>query len=182
MQYFHLISFIVFISFSAFPQPESENAKMNRITIDEETGEHILIGLTTRAAFGNENFSGWFRDEYYDYETDKNIIDQLTENFKDIYIFIIMGTWSDNSRILVPGLFKVLDEIYYPKEKIKIVNVDRNIETGGKELDGLNITSVPVIVFYKGAEEIGRIVESPESTIEEDMLDIIKNPSKDIIN
>ena len=41
------------------------------------------------------------------------------------------------------------------------------------ETEGLNIEKVPTFIFYKNGIEIGRIIESPEKSIEKDFLKIL---------
>jgi len=51
--------------------------------------------------------------------------------------------------------------------------VDRDKKAGDCAIDYLKIELVPTIIFYKQDTEIGRIVESPQTSLEEDMVDII---------
>ena len=52
--------------------------------------------------------------------------------------------------------------------------MDEDKHAEGNETAGLKIEYVPTIIFYKDGNELGRIVESPEDTLEKDMIKILK--------
>ena len=52
--------------------------------------------------------------------------------------------------------------------------MDRNKSSSGTEIQSLNIELVPTFIFYKNENEIGRIIETPEISIESDMLKILR--------
>jgi hypothetical protein len=88
-------------------------------------------------------------------------------------ITVVMGTWCDDSRIHIPHLYKILDEINYPTEEILLIASDEEKKTESDELEGLAIDLVPTIIFFRNTSEVGRIVEAPQQSIEEDMLNIL---------
>jgi len=62
-------------------------------------------------------------------------------------------------------------------ENLKIVAVDGRKDNykrspNGEEW-GLNILRVPTIIFYKNGREINRIIETPNKSLEADMLKIL---------
>ena len=84
-----------------------------------------------------------------------------------------MGTWCSDSRREVPRFFKILDAVNYPSDKVAIICVDEDKKTRGNELTGLKIELVPTLIFYKNGNELGRIVESPNDTLEKDIIKIL---------
>ncbi len=84
-----------------------------------------------------------------------------------------MGTWCSDSRTEVPHFYKILDEINYPKEKVILINVNRDKQGLENEVEGLEINFVPTFIFNKAGEEIGRIIEMPYETLEKDMLELV---------
>jgi thiol-disulfide isomerase/thioredoxin len=85
-----------------------------------------------------------------------------------------MGTWCSDSRREVPRMLKVLDIIGFPKENLSIINVDRNKKGIADEADDLNIELVPTFILYEDEKEIGRIIETPEETLEKDLVRIVE--------
>jgi len=104
-----------------------------------------------------------------DYET----LNQLEGKTDDISITIVMGTWCSDSREQIPSFYKILNELNYPTDKITLICVDRNKKGLSDEVSNLNIELVPTIIFYRNGKEIGRIIETPQESLEKDLLRII---------
>ena len=58
-------------------------------------------------------------------------------------------------------------------KNLELVAVDRSKKTPDNLQEGFNIIRVPTFIFYKNGEEIGRFVEYPRETVEEDILKIV---------
>ncbi len=145
----------------------------NKIIEDLRTGNPMLIGETTRDAFQNESFSGWYNSQYTKYEVNNGRLESSKEKIKEKSITIVMGTWCGDSRREVPRMLKILDIIDFPKEQVSIINVDRNMKGTSSDVDSLNIKAVPTFILYEDDKEIGRIIESPEETLEKDLVRIV---------
>jgi thiol-disulfide isomerase/thioredoxin len=152
----------------------------NTLTTDEETGKPMLIGYTTLDAFNDTSFSWWWNSAYNMYEADSAIAEEIKVKLEDVDIKIVMGTWCSDSRREVPHFYKLLDEINYPKEKVTLINVNRDKHGLENEVEGLDINFVPTIFFYKNDKELGRIVEMPYNTLEEDVLEILSGKSEGV--
>jgi len=163
---FWIIAGIVFCA-NLYPQ------KFNTITTDEKTAKPILIGYTTLEAFNDTSFSWWWTSEYKMYDVDSTDVEELKVKLENIDIKIVMGTWCSDSRTEVPHFYKILDGINYSKEKVTLINVNRDKQGLENEVEGLDINFVPTFIFYKEGEEIGRIIEMPYETLEKDMLEIV---------
>ncbi|MCP5060921.1 MAG: thioredoxin family protein [Ignavibacteriae bacterium] len=146
----------------------------NKIVEDTRTLKPMLIGNTTREAFMDTNFAWWYNSEYTNYEVNKGRLASHIEKINDKSMKIVMGTWCSDSRREVPRMLKVLDMIGFPKEKISIVNVDRKKNGVSDEVDDLNIELVPTFILYDDKTEIGRIIETPEETLEKDLVRIVE--------
>ncbi|MDY0101984.1 MAG: thioredoxin family protein [Lentimicrobium sp.] len=154
-------------SLFAFAQEDNQ-----RIT-DEKSGKEIMIGTVTRE--GLADFSDWFNIEYQQYQPDSSTIASIQNSGIDYpWVFIVMGTWCGDSRQQVPHFFKILDQLNYPSERIFMVAVDRDKKTKDFCLGDYNIQLVPTFIFTREGEETGRIIETPTTTLEGDLLDIFK--------
>ena len=140
----------------------------------------MLIGYTTVDAFNDTSFSWWWNSEYKMYDVDSTDVEELKAKLENVDIKIVMGTWCSDSRTEVPHFYKILDSINYPKDKVTLINVNRDKLGLENEVEELNINFVPTFIFYKAGEELGRIVEMPYETLEKDMLEIlsVKMPDK----
>jgi hypothetical protein len=66
-----------------------------------------------------------------------------------------------------------LDAADFDESRLTLINVDREKKSPDGEETGLNIHHVPTLIFYKNSSEIGRVIESPIQSLEEDMAAII---------
>lgn len=145
----------------------------NNSSIDTVKNKKMLIGYCTREAFQDTAFKDWFDEQYNNYQPDYDVLDKLEGKLDDISITIVMGTWCSDSREQIPSFYKILDELNYPSEKITLICVDRKKKGLSDEADNLNIELVPTIIFYRNSNEIGRIIETPQESLEKDMLEIL---------
>jgi len=149
--------------------------KLNQLKFDEKANKDILYGNCDLNGFQTPPFDEWYNAEYQDYQPDAEQLSNIesTGGLSDINITIVMGTWCSDSRREVPRFFKLFENLDYSKELIKIINVDTKKEADGTAVSKLNIERVPTFIFYRGGEEIGRIIETPEGSLESDMLKIV---------
>lgn len=150
----------------------------NKKIFDEEKGDTLLVGYCTREVFDDSLFSNWFYEEYDFYKPEFEDINQLQFLLNDISITIVMGTWCSDSREVVPAFYKTMDELNYDTGNITLINVDRKKQSQGDEVKELDIKFVPTFIIYRGAVELGRIIESPIETIEVDLYNILSESEK----
>ena len=141
--------------------------------VDEKSSKPMLIGLCDRNAFTDTSFLSWFEHEYENYTVDTSTINLITDDIDQINLTIVLGIWCSDSREQIPRLLKILDFLHYPESKMQMFVVDRNKKVGDYDIDHLKVELVPTIILYKENVEVGRIVESPRMSLEEDMVDII---------
>jgi hypothetical protein len=58
-------------------------------------------------------------------------------------------------------------------EKIELIGVDRKKQCGTVDIKPLNIEYVPVIMVFNNKKLVGKIVETTEKSIEEDLLKLL---------
>ncbi|PJA97683.1 MAG: thioredoxin [Ignavibacteriales bacterium CG_4_9_14_3_um_filter_30_11] len=160
-----VVIFIVLFSVITF----SQNKKIK----DPKTKAPMLIGEIDRTAFQDSVFSWWFNSEYNMYEVDTSSVQVEKDKINNYDLTLVMGTWCSDTRREVPRLFKILDYLNYPIDKLKIYAVDRSKKGLSGEIDSLKIQRVPTIIFNKNNKETGRIIEGPTETIEKDIVKII---------
>ncbi len=143
------------------------------VTDREEQPAAILLGRIERATLGEEPYRTWFDEQYGGYRLDTLTLALLAESLVDVDIKIFLGTWCPDSRREVPRVYKILDYLGYPAEQVTLIALDRDKHGPAHEEEGFDIALVPTIIFYRGGVEIGRIIERPTNSLEEDMLDIL---------
>ena len=146
----------------------------NKIIVDERTQKHMVVGYGDRNVFEDSSFTGWYKPQYENYKIKEELDDISSDDLMNLNITIVLGTWCGDSKREVPRFYKILDHLSFPEENIKLIFVDRQKQGLEDEVSGLNIEFVPTMIFYRDDEEIGRIIETPEETLEEDFYSIIK--------
>lgn len=141
-------------------------------------GREILIDEVNKAALQEPPYSGWFTSSYNSYQPKADVIEELKKPLQKYDVVAFFGSWCGDSKRGVPKVYKVLDQAGYNLNRLKIVAVGRSGDLYKKspshQEEGLNIKRVPTYIFFdKNGEEVGRVVESPIQTWEEDMLKIV---------
>lgn len=178
-KYFSILAISIFI-FSSCTVSKNSSSKilLNQISKDSR-GNDMLLGKCTKDALTKAPFIDWFKPNY-----DSYIVDSFTCNYirpllagKTITIFL--GTWCGDSKREVPRVLKMLECCDFPTKNISMVMVSN---VGGSykqspqhEEAGKNIVRVPTIIVEEKGKEIGRIIEFPITSLEKDLLTILKS-------
>jgi thiol-disulfide isomerase/thioredoxin len=121
--------------------------------------------VSTEKDFGNKIDS---------YEPAEQAIEFLRNYDKEILIEVVYGSWCPDSIRNVPRFIKVIQEANNTNIQTRFIGVDRNKREPATLLWGKDIQRVPTFIVYSGNEELGRIVENPLLSIEEDLVEILK--------
>lgn len=163
-----LISFLLFVVISV------SFAQEGITVIDEQTDEPMLLGRHDRSAFNDSSFAGWFNEEYEYYSLDDSTLNSIKDEMSNVKTTVVMGTWCSDSQREVPHFYKITDYLGYDEANIDLICVDHSKVGVADEVDGLNIELVPTFIFYRDGKEIGRIIETPVETLEQDLSKIVK--------
>lgn len=128
-------------------------------TLFERPGEKTLKGHLTRALLQTDTSFHWFATNYKNYKARPDAVENLRKQADSVEIVAFMGTWCEDSHMIIPQLLALLDSAQFPVEKCSLIGVDRNKKTVGRLSQALNVTLVPTIIVFKNGKEIGRIVE-----------------------
>jgi len=166
------IWFIVIVLFLNLSMQAQE---INKKIVDENLDEEILIGYCDRQGLQSCEFGSSYVHEYEEYIPQKKIIKKIKRTNSDYNIVMILATWCHDSQEQVPRFFRILDEAKIDESILEVICVDGEKTVGDLSIEEYNIERVPTFIFYRNGAEIGRIIETPEVSLEEDMLDIIRN-------
>jgi cyclophilin family peptidyl-prolyl cis-trans isomerase len=90
---------------------------------------------------------------------------------------VYMGTWCSDSQREVPKFLRILDDLHGQfgvELPATYVAVDRDKHGPVNLLAGKSIAKVATFIYYRGDQELGRIVEKPQSPqFEDDLLTIV---------
>jgi len=176
--YFIFIAVSIFVVSSCAVSKNTATPVLINQQIKDAGNNDMLLGRCTRDALLKAPFNGWFKPNY-----DSYVVDSFTCNFikpllKRKSITIFMGTWCGDSRREVPRVLKMLDCCGFSAHDLKLVMIGNTGSLYKKspqhEEAGRNIVRVPTIIIEQKGMEIGRIIEFPVTSLEKDLLTILK--------
>lgn len=149
--------------------------------LEGEKGPY-LIGPITRAAW--EGFDPDLAAEYDAYEPAPDLVRALSYYEGDATITCVLGTWCHDTQREVPRFWKLLDQAGAPGIELLLIGVgrtdapealvwkeDHGVRPGYR--DRFDVTLVPTFIVTEDGLEIGRIVETPEVSLEADLAAIL---------
>ena len=141
-------------------------------TTAHDPNEKMERGWIERSAMMKPDYPK-FRESFDTLRVDKNFVEMMKTLHTDIEILVVLGTWCSDSKREVPRFWKIADLASIPSAAIKYYAVDRTKKSADGLTDNYKIERVPTFIFLKRGNEVGRIVESPKNSLEEDMLVIL---------
>jgi thiol-disulfide isomerase/thioredoxin len=165
------------------PDEADEAGKPDKAEEADEAAAHVwdfrdattwLLGEITPSMLHSQPHSDWYFDGYGHYQPDMTILAELMEQETDgLTITIVLGTWCPDSRREVPRFMKITDLWGFPKDKIRFIGTDIDKAAPLEDFPLLGIERVPTFIFYKNNVEIGRIIEVPVTSLEQDTRNIL---------
>jgi len=159
--------FLVFIFPGVFAQ------KTNKVVLDPALQSDVLVGPSTRSGLEHGIFSRWFNEEYKNYHPDATDVKEIAKKINKTAITIVFGSWCGDSRIQVGRFYKVLDNAGFDTGHLRNIAVLRSLKAGDTDISGLHIRRIPTFIISYQGKEIGRIVESPNVSLEADLATIL---------
>lgn len=170
-----LLGFVLALSASSNAEESVEEGVENGIKkglrdSPEKSAGHsigeLLVGDTTPAQLFDAHPR--FARGYEEFKTDAQPI-WLPE---DASVLLFFGTWCHDSEREVPRLLKLLESGGLNDEKLTLIGLDyRKREPEGRAAQ-FNIRYTPTAVFMRGGIEVGRIIERPKTSLNEEIAAI----------
>lgn len=114
-----------------------------------------------------------FRARYETTAIDTNLVAMIGALSRDVEVIVFYGPWCSDSWHYVPVFLRIAEQGAIPAERIEYYALDRSKASRDTLEARYEIEKVPTFVFLKGGREIGRIVESPRTTLEGDIVVIL---------
>lgn len=140
-------------------------------TCSEEKQEVILTGAVTHQEL---NEFDWFNDEYTNYQADSEIIAKLQQIDKPTQVTVIIGTWCPDCHRETPRFIRIIEQINNPNILVTYIGVDREKQDPQGLAANYEFSRIPTFIVEQNDEEVGRIVERPEVSLEADLAKILK--------
>ncbi len=162
-----LFILVVLVGYEAIGQ-------MNSTVVDINTGEKMLMGYCDKKGLEKGVYGAYFDSQYDIYNPSDSYISKISDKIDECEITIVLGTWCIDSKKEVPHFYKVLNEAGYNDKRVKVIAVNKRKEAILVDINDLNIERVPTMIIYKDDKEVGRIIESPKKSHEQDLWKIIR--------
>lgn len=172
---FIAISILAFVACHHRIPPVATTFNNKEVTQDNET---ILVGHCSLSMLQKENYKYWYNASFNNYKIDSATANHLKPLLQSKTMEIFLGSWCDDSRREVPRMIKILKYAGIDTNCIKLIFLNHAKQSPQHEEVGKNITNVPTFILYNNAKEIGRIIESPKLSLEEDLLSILLHSEK----
>lgn len=156
---------------------KNKAAKKSASLVYESDRGRQLLGEVQREDFVTQ-LTGWDQ-EYSLYEPDRQAIQVLVAVTEPVRIVCVLGTWCGDSVREVPRFWKVLDAAANPALELTMLAVGRTSDPQADRLlaemgftrnlrEQYAVEFVPTFIFLQGDRELGRIVETPVVSLEQD--------------
>ncbi len=144
-----------------------------KIETDSKTDPPMLVGRGVKSDILKAPFLEWYQENSKSYEADHGLVQATSDFINGVTIEIFMGTWCGDSRREVPRFLDIIEEAGYESEIQAIAYLNRDRVNPQGDEKGKNIHHVPTFIIYRDGIELGRIVESPVESLEDDLFNIL---------
>ncbi len=134
----------------------------------------LMLGSITKKEFKKSPYKKWFNDEYVSYKIDKQNLDKIKDEISNKDFLIYFGSWCSDSRREVPRFIKIMDYLDINYKNVHFTALDRSKSAPNYDKNKWNILYVPTFIILSNGREIGRIIETPEESLELDLVKILQ--------
>ena len=109
------------------------------------------------------------------YQPDSTMVHRLAAVTAEIEVIAFFGTWCSTCKHHLPALMETLDLAENPSFKITYVGLDEDALEPADWIERCGIHTTPSMVVIHAGEEIGRIENEPEVSVEADLVSILSH-------
>lgn len=140
-------------------------------TCSEEKQEVILTGIVPAQTLVTELSE--FGEGYQTYQVDTAAIEPLKAITEPTEIVVIIGTWCPDCHRETPRFIRIIEQLNNPNVKVTYIGVDRSKQDSEGLAAQYEFSRIPTFIVKQQGEEIGRIVERPQTSLEVDLANIL---------
>lgn len=116
-----------------------------------------------------------FNESYQAYAVDDAQLAAVKDLTQATEIITILGTWCPDCFREVPRLIKLLEKLDNPLIQARYLGVDRSKQDSSGLAAQFEFNRIPTIIVRQGGREIGRIVEQPKHSLQQDLAAILND-------
>lgn len=141
-------------------------------TCSEEKQEVILTGKIPAQTLVTDLDT--FSEGYHSYQVDTATIAPLKQLSEPTEIIVIIGTWCPDCHRETPRFIRIMEQVANPHIKVTYIGVDRAKQDPDGVAAQYEFTRIPTFIVLQQGKEIGRIVEHPTTSLEQDLVNILQ--------
>lgn len=169
------LSLLTILAFSLFACSKQE-MKTQDNKGHQPPARKVLTGKLT-AAYLYEQLPA-YKTGSDQYQPDDAAINTIADFSSPVIITVFLGTWCPDCQREVPRFLKIMEQVKNSNIQYQLYGLDRSKRDAEGFAEKNAIEFVPTFVIFHNQEEIGRIVESPMVSIEQDLVDILSGIGK----
>lgn len=134
-------------------------------------GKKVLKGKIEMKTLMNDSDFAWFYTGVNNYQPNDNMLNYIKDNRGTFNVVAVAGTWDDQSRRLLPALYKIMILAGSPDEQVTTYGVDEKLD--GSTPQDYKAKKLPTFIFFRDGKEIGRISGDVGESLESDIAKIL---------
>lgn len=143
----------------------------------EKSDDHNFLPLGEMTWMQIISGSNVFNMRYVDYIPNSDAIQTIHNYPKPLEIKVFWGDWCKDSKKHVPGFIKSMEFAENKNIQVVYINLNRQKKEPAEAIAGWDIQHIPTFVVISNGKEVGRVVETPKTTIEQDIAEILRSAS-----
>jgi thiol-disulfide isomerase/thioredoxin len=140
---------------------------------EKDGDQTIYVGKVDRSLFDTCDIP-WFKEEYQRYSPQSTILDSIRGRIDSLSVIVFLGTWCSDTHRELPRFLKIIETENIPISILELHALNHKKQSGDVLPVAFGIRYVPTFIFIKNGKEIGRIVEMPKMSLEEDIVEIFR--------
>lgn len=177
MKYFLVVTAIVATLFVVEAQNQTSIQEAQSMELDKNDDHNFLpLGELTSAQIISG--SRLFNMRYVDYVPNSDAVQLIHNVGRPVEIKVFWGDWCKDSKKYIPAFIKSIEFAENRNILITYINLDRQKKEPAEAIAGWDIQNIPTFVVIADGKEIGRIVETPKISVEQDLAEILRQLSR----
>jgi len=125
--------------------------------VSSDGNSKILKGLISRDMLEGDTAFKWFHENQAGYTPDAQEAAVIKAKGPQVQFLVFGGTWSENTKVILPRFFSLLDAASFSRDQVTLIGVDRNQKTTNHLSESMHIRSIPTFIVLKDGQEVGRV-------------------------
>jgi hypothetical protein len=136
----------------------------------------VIKGKIEMKTLTNDAETAWFYAGVNKYQPNENMLNYVKDNRGKFNVVAIVGTWDEESRRLLPALYKVIILAGSPEEQIITWGVDEKLQSDAPT--DYKVKKVPTFIVFREGKELGRITGETKEPVESALAMILLKANK----